>query len=107
MVRRSRIDRPLQWGIIALPFSFAVIQTEYKERQGAIDVATKIIAALSQPFRLGGHDVRIGVTIGIAVYPRDGTDAAILQRHADLALYVGKAKGKNRYVFYDPEMSAK
>ena len=86
---------------------FVVIQTGYKDRQGAVDVATRIIAALSQPFRLGDHDVRIGVTIGIAIYPRDGTDADHLQRNADLALYVGKAKGKNTYVFYDSEMSAK
>ena len=86
---------------------FSVIQTEFKERQGAIDVATKIIAALSQPFRLGGHDVRIGVTIGIAVYPTDGAEAEQLQQNADLALYAGKAKGKNRYVFYEHEMSAK
>ncbi len=86
---------------------FMVIQTEFKDRQGAVDVATRIIAALSQPFRLGDHDVRIGVTIGIAVYPRDGTDAERLQRNADLALYAGKAKGKNTYVFYDSEMSAK
>ncbi|MCH7931844.1 MAG: diguanylate cyclase [Proteobacteria bacterium] len=86
---------------------FAVIQTEFKDRQGAADVATKIIAALSQPLRLGDHEVRIGVTIGIAVYPTDGTDASQLQRNADLALYVGKAKGKNTYVFYDSEMSAK
>ncbi len=86
---------------------FAVIQTEFKDRQGAVDVATKIIAALSQPFRLGDHEMRIGVTIGIAVYPEDGADAVQLQQNADLALYAGKAKGKNTYVFFDSEMSAK
>ena len=84
---------------------FAVIQTEFKDRQGAVDVAERIIGALSQPLRLGDHEVRIGVTIGIAVFPEDGADAAQLQQHADLALYVGKAKGKNTYVFYDSEMS--
>lgn len=86
---------------------FAVIQTEFKDRQGAVKVATKIIDALSQPLRLGDHEVRIGVTIGISVYPTDATDATQLQKNADLALYVGKAKGKNRYVFYNSEMNAK
>ena len=86
---------------------FAVIQTDYKDRQGAVDVATRIFAALSRPLQLGDHEVRIGVTIGIAVYPEDGADAAQLQKNADLALYAGKAKGKNTHVFFDSEMSAK
>jgi len=86
---------------------FAVIQTEFKDRQGAVTVATKIIDALSQPLRLGDHEVRISATIGISVYPTDGTDASQLQQNADLALYVGKAKGKNTYVFYDSEMRSK
>lgn len=85
---------------------FTVIQTEFKDRQGAVDVATRIVTALSQPFKLGDHVTQIGVTIGIAIYPTDGADAGQLQQNADLALYVGKAKGKNRYVFYDSEMSA-
>ena len=86
---------------------FAVVQTEFKDRQGAIDVATKIIAALSEPLRIGDHGVQIGVTIGIAIYPEDGTDALQLQQNADSALYAGKAKGKNTSVFYDSGMSRK
>ena len=86
---------------------FAVVQTEFKDRQGAIDVATRIIDALSRPLRIGEHDVEIGVTIGIAIYPEDGTDALQLQQNADSALYAGKAKGKNTSVFYDSGMSRK
>jgi EAL domain-containing protein (putative c-di-GMP-specific phosphodiesterase class I) len=47
----------------------------------------------------------IGASVGIAVYPRDGLDAATLIRHGDIAMYAGKAEGKGQYRFFDPAQS--
>ena len=63
-------------------------------QQGAAIVARKIEAAIAQPIRVQGEEFRIGISIGIAMAPRDGTDAESLLRHADRAMYGGKRSSK-------------
>lgn len=60
-------------------------------------VAEKIIAALLQPFDLEGHAVKIGVSVGIALYPEDGSTADELIKQADAAMYRAKEAGRNTY----------
>lgn len=83
---------------------FAVIQTELVDPQGAAILAQKIITAMGQPFELAEHQVRSGATIGIAVYPNDGTEPAQLFQNADFALESSKSKGRNTYEFFDRKM---
>ena len=85
---------------------FAVIETELDSPQGAVVLAQKVIETLSQPYKLGEHEVRTGTTIGIAVYPNDGTSPEDLLQNADFALYAGKAKGRDGFEVFDPDMSA-
>ncbi|MCH7929702.1 MAG: EAL domain-containing protein, partial [Proteobacteria bacterium] len=85
---------------------FAVIETELDSPQGAVVLAQKVIDALAQPYRIGDHEVRTGTTIGIAVYPTDGTEPQELLQNADFALYAGKAKQRDGFEMFDPEMSA-
>jgi diguanylate cyclase (GGDEF)-like protein len=68
----------------------------------ALDVATRILAALRQPLELGGVTVDIGASIGIAAYPADSADALELLQHADVAMYVAKRGGYGLAV-YDPD----
>ena len=63
-------------------------------------VAKRIIDALSEPFELMGHMIHISASIGISIYPTDGTGADALIRHADDALYRAKELGKNRYQYF-------
>ncbi len=63
-------------------------------------VARKIIAALTQPFELKGQACSIGASIGISVYPLDGTDADTLLKKADVAMYRVKDAHKGGYAFY-------
>ena len=63
-------------------------------------VAKRIIDALSKPFTLSGHTVTASASIGISLYPADGTDAEALIRNADAALYRAKELGRNRYHYY-------
>ncbi len=83
---------------------FTVLQTELVDPQGATVLAQRLIDALGQPFRLAGHEVHTSTTIGVAIYPYDGTESAQLIQNAQFALYAGKAKGPNTYEFFNAEM---
>lgn len=78
---------------------FTVILTHLGGPEDARPVAEKIIRALNEPFLVDGHTIEIGVSIGIALYPDDGSDAETLLRHADDAMYAAKAAGRNTYRF--------
>jgi diguanylate cyclase (GGDEF)-like protein len=55
----------------------------------------RVIEAMSRPFPVGPHEIRIGVSVGTAAYPSDGNDAGTLLRNADIAMYRAKAEGRN------------
>lgn len=68
--------------------------------------AEKILASFEQPFQLLGRETFISPSIGISVYPRDGSDSNALMRNADTAMYRAKEAGRNGYAFYTGEMTA-
>lgn len=63
-------------------------------------IANKVLRILSYPFNLSGHEVYITPSIGISLYPQDGSSAEYLIKNADMAMYDAKSKGKNNYQFY-------
>lgn len=63
-------------------------------------VAEKIISALTQPFMLEGHEIKIGVSIGIAIYPKDGCSVDELVKNADIAMYRAKESGRNTFRYF-------
>jgi len=64
---------------------------------------SRVSAALTQPFQVSGESVTISASIGVTLYPHDGSDADTLLRHADQAMYVAKQAGRNRHHLFDPE----
>ena len=70
-------------------------------------VAARLISALAEPFRINGHELAIGASVGIAVAPGDGNDPDTLLKHADLALYQAKGEGGGTYRFFESEMNAR
>ncbi|MBP1755130.1 MAG: diguanylate cyclase/phosphodiesterase [Firmicutes bacterium] len=69
-----------------------------------ISTTAKLICDMSRRYLKGLHaDDAITVSIGIATYPKDGTDYDTLYKKADMALYYAKSKGKDQYAFYGPE----
>jgi diguanylate cyclase (GGDEF)-like protein len=69
-------------------------------------VSERIIDTVRQPFVIEGHQVFIGVTIGVAVAPRDGETQTELCRKADIALYHAKSAGRGRFAIFGSEMDA-
>jgi diguanylate cyclase (GGDEF)-like protein len=85
---------------------FAIVQAgEANQQEGAIGLANRIIAALSEPYDIAGNKVQIGVSIGIALAPEQGMDPNNLLKKADLALYRVKSEGRNDYRFFETAMS--
>jgi len=81
---------------------FVVVLPELREGLDAGAVARKILAALSQPYRIDSLEIAITPTLGISIYPEDGPDADALLRCADTAMYHAKESGKNRFEFFSP-----
>jgi len=73
--------------------------------EDASKLANKITNTLKQPFNVEGHELYVSASIGIALYPQDGTDMDSLIKHADVAMYHVKGQGKNGYQFYSNEMN--
>ena len=71
-----------------------------------VQVATKLLDALSVPFSVLGYTLHLTTSVGISLYPQDGEDADALIKHADIALYAAKARGRNNYQMFDPGMNA-
>ena len=83
---------------------FAVLQIGVGQPAAAAHLAQRLIEALAQPFDLDGHQAHVGCSVGIALAPFDGDDAASLLKNADLALYRAKGAGRGVFRFFEPDM---
>jgi diguanylate cyclase (GGDEF)-like protein/PAS domain S-box-containing protein len=83
---------------------FLVLLPDVSSPDDAIPVVKKLLAALRQPFTIYHRQVHLSASIGVAIYPEDGTDAPTLFRSADTALYQAKADGGDSFTFYSREM---
>lgn len=85
---------------------FTVLLGETRGVQDTRELADRLLQALSQPYRLAGHETTITTSIGISIYPDDADDAATLLKNADIAMYRGKRLGGNNVHFFTAEMNA-
>jgi diguanylate cyclase (GGDEF)-like protein len=84
---------------------FAIVQSGVEHPANATALATRLLRELSTPFEVAGHQIIIGVSVGIAIAPGDGSDPDILLKSADIALYQAKSDGRNRFRYFEPEMN--
>jgi diguanylate cyclase (GGDEF)-like protein len=75
--------------------------------EDAAKIAQKIIETLKIPFSIADHELFVTTSIGISLYPNDGTDPETLVRNADTAMYRAKDQGRDNYQLYAPAMNAR
>jgi diguanylate cyclase (GGDEF)-like protein len=83
---------------------FVVVQAPIADPAESTSLAQRIIALMSEPFDLDGHQAVIGASVGIAVGPSDGLKPDELLRNADLALYRAKGDGRGTFRFFETAM---
>jgi diguanylate cyclase (GGDEF)-like protein/PAS domain S-box-containing protein len=85
---------------------FAILLERVTDAAAATSVASRILATLHQPFGLHGRTIPIKASVGVAVGGPGVERAEELLRNADVAMYVAKAEGKDRYALFQPDMHA-
>lgn len=85
-----------------------IVLLEHTPQDGASKVAANLIKQLSEPFFLSsGEEIYIGASIGISLFPQDGTSPEQVLQHADAALYQAKAAGKSTCKFYSSDLTTR
>ena len=84
---------------------FVLLLPDLKGIEDASRVAQKIVDSFRKPFPISTHQLIVTASIGIAVYPDDGSDEAALLKNADIAMYQAKQAGRDRYQVFKKELS--
>ncbi|MEN9805729.1 MAG: hypothetical protein RL756_237 [Pseudomonadota bacterium] len=84
---------------------FTLLLPDIRRREDAGLIADKILEQLKRSFTIDGHELFVGASIGIAIYPESGATEEALVQSADIAMYHVKARGKNGYQFFSEAMN--
>lgn len=85
---------------------FTLIVEQLDDEDDAELVARKVLDAFKTPFQAGDYKVEVTTSVGISMFPRDGTEVDTLTKQADIAMYSAKEAGRNRYRYYTQELSS-
>lgn len=84
---------------------FTIILNNIYDEHDISPLIQRLQTALAKPMVINGQELHISMSIGIAVYPKDGETTGELLKHADSAMYSAKAKGKNNFQFFSDDMA--
>ena len=76
------------------------------DSRGAANVSQKLLSIMAQPYHIDSFELTVTGSVGVALYPNDGTDFEVLSQKADTAMYRAKQEGRNNYRFFTAEMQA-
>ena len=86
---------------------FVLVLTGVESSDSVARIAIKLLHRIAAPMKIQGRELHVTASLGISVYPQDGTTASELMRHADAAMYHAKSKGRNTHSFFSAELSAR
>jgi diguanylate cyclase (GGDEF)-like protein len=84
---------------------FVVVVGDFADPGDVLVILDKIIAQVALPVMVGPHRLITSTSIGVAVFPDNGTDRCSLMKNADIAMYHAKSAGRGRYCFFDQAMA--
>ncbi|HKO87819.1 MAG TPA: EAL domain-containing protein [Burkholderiales bacterium] len=86
---------------------FTVLVENVSQAESLSYMCEHLIGAVSRPFTISQQEIYIGTSVGISIYPTDAPDAETLIKHADVAMYDAKEKGRNNFQFFSSEMNVR
>ena len=86
---------------------FTVVLENVSSRAAAAQVAERVRNQFNSPFQVGDHELFVSSSIGVTIFPDDGSRSDELLRNADVAMYRAKEAGKNNYKLFEPDMHAR
>ncbi|HRY73773.1 MAG TPA: EAL domain-containing protein, partial [Spirochaetia bacterium] len=86
---------------------FVILLEEVDDGRIPADVALRVLKSVGRPVEVAGKSIRVGASIGIAMFPADGSDSETLLRNADTAMYRAKDEGRNTFRLFTPELNEK
>jgi diguanylate cyclase (GGDEF)-like protein len=86
---------------------FTILLPDVKDIEYVKMIARRTQAVLSRPFKVDDDEIAISASIGIAIFPEDGADAASLLKHADTAMYHAKEQGRNNWQLYNRSLASR
>jgi diguanylate cyclase (GGDEF)-like protein/PAS domain S-box-containing protein len=84
---------------------FIILLEDLLDVDDVLVLATKLMQAFQEPFKVEGHSLHLNISMGISLFPRDGEEAAMLIKNADAAMYSVKDSGRNDFQFYTRELT--
>jgi diguanylate cyclase (GGDEF)-like protein/PAS domain S-box-containing protein len=86
---------------------FVILLSEIDTPKAPAEIAQKLLDATNDYYQIGMHELKVSASIGISIYPEDGTSADMLMRNADAAMYYAKGLGRDNYQFFTKELSSR
>jgi diguanylate cyclase (GGDEF)-like protein/PAS domain S-box-containing protein len=86
---------------------FVILLSEIRHAEDAAISAARILQSLGEPHHIDRHDLYLTVSIGVAIFPNDGTEAEVVLKNADFAMYEAKQNCRNNFRFFEPRMNVR
>src|SRR5690606_34803284 len=84
---------------------FVLVLNDHYQASSVVTLLNRVLAEIGKPVALSGRTYQIGASLGVALYPQDGQDAQSLLKHADVAMYAAKDRGRNNIHFFTRELN--
>ena len=86
---------------------FVIVINNYESHLELTRIMQRLLDRIKEPFLIESHPIYVSGSVGVVIYPKDGTDMATLLKHADIAMYEAKRKGRDQYHFFTDSLNHK
>ena len=84
---------------------FVLLINDHYQSSSVISLLERVLKDIGRPILLSGREFQVGASLGVAMFPSDGDDAQLLLKHADVAMYAAKDRGRNNFQFFTRELN--